>query len=192
MTEPAPAEITAYLDVTTGTPEGVDVIFIPGTRIAEPAQIAATMLDHDVASVAVLTGGINPRTGRREARDHYHLLVEHGISPDRLVVEDESTNTLENVTMSLPLLQSHIGQFSTVLAITKWMHSRRVLMTLKANRPSGIRYYANTYAPQGVTRTNWADGPAAETVTHNWECIPRYLETGHLAEIALDEHGAYI
>jgi hypothetical protein len=59
MTEPAPAEITAYLDVTTGTPEGVDVIFIPGTRIAEPAQIAATMLDHDVASVAVLTGGIN-------------------------------------------------------------------------------------------------------------------------------------
>lgn len=191
--EPTTAEVTAYLDVTTGAPDGgVDVIFIPGTRFSDPARITATMLSQDVAPVAVLTGGINPSTGRREAQDHYRLLVDQGISPDRLIVEDRSTNTLENATLSLPLLRSRVGAVRTVLAVAKWMHSRRVLMTLKANWPSGIRYYAHTYAPRGVTQTNWADGPAADTVTHNWDCIPRYLKAGHLAEIVRDDQGGYI
>lgn len=187
MVDDHPAEIAAYLDVTTEVPPGgVDVLFIPGTRHTEPARIAARMLDQQVAPIAVLTGGINHVTGMRESREHYRLLLEHGIAADRLIIEDQSTNTLENVTLSLPLLRERSTRINSVLAICKWMHSRRVLMTLKRNWPPGIRYYAETYAPHGVTPTNWHSNPAASTVTHNWDCIPRYLAAGHLAELTPD------
>lgn len=188
-TEPTVAEITDYLDATTGIPAaGADVIFVPGTRHTEPALITAELLARDVAPVAVLTG-VNPHTGLPEAREHHRILVEQGIDPARLIVEDRSTNTLENAVLSLPLLQARVGDFRTVLAITKWMHSRRVLMTLKANWPAGLRFHAHTYAPWGVTPDNWADGAGAEPVRHNWTCIPRYLAAGHLTEIVRDGDG---
>ena len=58
------------------------------------------------------------------------------------------------------------------------MHSRRALMTLKRQLPSGIRYYAHTYAPENVTRENWYLKSALDgaNVLKNWEAIPRYLE----------------
>lgn len=185
-------EAADYLDASTTDPvDGVDVIFVPGTRLPDPARIAADLLTRRVAPLAVLTGGVNRASGQVEAREHYRLMHELGIPAEQLIVEDRSTNTLENVTMAWPLLRERCAEVTSVLAVAKWMHSRRVLMTLKRNWPSGIRYYARTYAPNGVGRENWLDTPAASTVWHNWDCIPRYVAAGHLSEITLD-NGAYV
>lgn len=192
MGEHSDAEIAAYLDATTRVPDGgVDLIFVPGTRLVEPALIAANMLRAHVAPVAVLTGGVNERTGLGEAEEHCRVITKWGIPGDRLIVEDQSTNTLENARLSLPLVLSRCGKPLRVLAIAKWMHSRRVLMTLKRNWPPGIRYYAFTYVPDGVTQSNWFDGPSSADVLRNWEAIPTYMAAGHLAEITR-HGGAYV
>lgn len=186
------AEVADYLDASTPEPVGgVDVIFVPGTRLPDPARIAADLLARRVGRLAVLTGGINRATGQCEAQEHHRLMLELGVSAERLIVEDRSTNTLENVTMAWPLVRERCPEVTTVLAVAKWMHSRRVLMTLKRNWPPGIRYYARTYAPDGVDRENWLDSSAASTVWHNWESIPRYVSAGHLSEVTLDG-GAYV
>lgn len=57
-------------------PDGVDVIFIPGTRLQEPARLAADLLARRLAPFAVLTGGINRVSGKCEAREHYRLMRE--------------------------------------------------------------------------------------------------------------------
>lgn len=36
--------IAAYLDATTATPEHADLIFVPGTRLRDPATIVAALL----------------------------------------------------------------------------------------------------------------------------------------------------
>lgn len=67
------------------------------------------------------------------------------------------------------------------------MHSRRVLMTLKEHLPAAIRYYACTYAPEGVTREAWIrEGEVssqAADVMGNWWNIPAYLAKGDIQEI---------
>jgi hypothetical protein len=58
-------------------------------------------------------------------------------------------------------------------------------MTLKRHLPAGIRYSVATYEVEGVGRSGWhlLDEKRVRSVLKNWECIPVYLEWGHLAEV---------
>jgi len=179
--------ITTYLDAATPVSERADLIFVFGSRQRTPAQLAAELYTQQIAPLIVLTGGINRSLGFNEAEAHHAILIEAGIPAEHIILENRSTNTYENVTFALPLIEEVLPQASihSVLAVCKWMHSRRAVMTLKRQLPGGVRYYAHTYAPENVTRENWylnarVDGA---NVLKNWEAIPRYLEWGHLAEI---------
>lgn len=183
-------KITAYLDAATPLPAQADLIFVPGTRLPTPALIAADLFKRGIAPYIVVTGGENRYTGVNEANAHLAILLEQGISPDQVIVENRATNTLENVTFSLPFIQAKVDvtTLHTMLVVAKWMHSRRVLMTLKRHMPHPVRYYAHTYDPEGITRENWPLNPHLESanVMKNWQNIPRYLEWGHLAEVTRD------
>jgi uncharacterized SAM-binding protein YcdF (DUF218 family) len=183
-------KITAYLDATTPLPTRADLLFVFGTQFLTPAQLAVDLYHQQRAPLVVLTGGVNRITGRNEADYHFAFLVESGVPPQCIIVENRSTNTLENVTFSLPLIAQKLPLTSirSVLAVCKWMHSRRALMTLKRQLPHGIRYFAHTYDPNGITRKNWPLDPGSESanVLKNWERIPQYLEWGHLEEITRD------
>lgn len=180
-------KITSYLDATTPLPPKVDLIFIPGTRLRVPADMAAELYAGGLAPYIVVTGGEN-RAGVPEARTHFAILTNAGVSAEQVIVEDRSTNTLENVTFALPLIEAKmpLASLTTILVICKWMHSRRVLMTLKRHFPRGIRYYAHTYEPEGITRNNWHRHPQGAKVLKNWERIPQYLEWRHIEEIIRD------
>jgi uncharacterized SAM-binding protein YcdF (DUF218 family) len=184
-------KITSYLDATTPLPKNSDLIFIPGTRLSTPAMIAADLFKRGIAPYIVVTGGENRYTGNNEAYAHQTILMQQGVYSDRVIVESRSTNTFENVTFALPLIQEKIDLMSlrSVLIIAKWMHSRRVLMTLKRHLPQLVRYYAHTYEPEGITRENWYQNPRAESanVLKNWENIPQYLEWEHIEEVTRDE-----
>lgn len=192
----SPGSITQYLDATTHTPDDADLIFIPGTRLLDPAQIAATLMSDGIASLVVVTGGINKVTRINEATTLHNELIAHGVPPNQILVESRSTNTLENVQYAWPLIADRIGSrpLKSVLAVCKWMHSRRVLMTLKANFPSGIAYYAHTYIPDGVTRETWSQTneiPQTGNVLSNWHNIPQYLNQGDITEITRADDGSW-
>lgn len=176
-------DIIAYLDVTTPLPARADVIFVFGTRLDTPAHRAAALWHQGIAPFIVLTGGDNRHTGLNEAQAHRRILLDAGVPEKHLIVEDRSTNTLENVTFALPLIQARVKSLRVVLAVCKWQHSRRALMTLRKHLPDGVRYYADTY--EQFPRTD-DKNPA---IMKNWESIPRYLEKGHLAPIERDGDG---
>lgn len=176
-------DIIRYLDVSTPLPVHADVIFVFGTRLSTPALRAAELWQQNIAPFIVLTGGKNRYTGENEAQAHRQILLDAGVPKSRLIVEDRSTNTLENVTFALPLILEQVETLKSVLAICKWHHSRRALMTLKKHLPSGVRYYADTY--EQFPRSE-VDNPA---IMKNWDSIPRYMEKGHLAPITPDGDG---
>ena len=157
------ARITAYLDATTPLPAYADLMFVFGARQLAAAELAAELFHRKLAPLIVVTGGRNPATGLVEADQFFAYLTQAGIPAENIIVENRSTNTLENVVFSIPLIEQKLALASlkTVLAVCKWNHSRRALMTLKRHFPSGIRYYASTYVPDGITRENWPGHPRA-------------------------------
>jgi uncharacterized SAM-binding protein YcdF (DUF218 family) len=190
MSEPGPdlRAIARYLDVHTG-PAPADLAFVFGTRLPDPVPLALALYRQGLAPLIVLTGGPNRLTGVVEAHAHRDALAAAGVAERDMLVEDRSTNTLENVTLALPLLAGRLEgrRVSRVLAVVKWYHSRRALMTLRAHLPAGVRYYAATYEPPGLGRAEWhTHEQGRQQVLGNWQAIPRYRERGHLHEIERD------
>lgn len=190
MTPAERERIRSYLDATTGLPARADLIFVFGTRLPEPGPIAVELWRRGIAPHIVFTGGPNRVTGIVEAHAHRDFALAAGVPASQIIVEDRSTNSHENVQGAIPLIEAALGgsRAIAVIAVCKWMHSRRALMTLKAGLPAGGRYWAHSYAPEGISRDNWwqVGDEARSAVLKNWQRLPDYLERGHVAEIARD------
>jgi len=188
------AERVAEFLAAEAAPGQADLAFVFGTRHGEPAYIAADLARRGVVSYVTLTGGHNRLTGENEALAHLAILVREGVPPERIIVENSSTNTLENVTFALPKIAARLplDSIQAVVVVTKWYHCRRAIMTLKRHLPPGIRYFTRSYEPRDVTRQDWyLRAEAARRVLKEWQCIPAYLQQGHLAEIRR-EGGAFV
>lgn len=93
--------ITQYMDVTAVSEEA-DLLFLFGTMLPAPAYMAADAFARNRIKYIVLTGGNNRYTGVNEAESHLQILLEGGVPRERIMVENESRNTRENVLFALP------------------------------------------------------------------------------------------
>lgn len=180
--------IERYLDVQMGSiDEGAcDLAFVFGTKLETPMPIVAELLGREKVARVLLTGGVNKATGVVESMAHKELLLKMGIAEERILTETRSKNTQENVTFGLEKLWSifRYKEINRIVAITKWYHARRALMTLKAQLPKHIELCNVSYEPPECTRENWTKSPEAIwLVTKEWKTIPQYQEFGHLAEL---------
>lgn len=107
-TAPTRAHVAHYLDATTEVPETADFIFVPGTRLLDPARIAAELMNAKIAPLVVVTGGINRATGANEAVALHAELIARGVAPEQVLVEDRSTNTLENVVHAWKVVEGQL------------------------------------------------------------------------------------
>lgn len=185
--------ITQYMDVTAITQEA-DLLFLFGTMLPEPAHLAVDAFRLNRVKYVVLTGGINRHTGINEADAHLQILLSNGIPEERIIVENESRNTRENVLFALPQMMKKLDLDSvqSIMVLTKWHHCRRAMMTLKRHLPLGTRYYTLAYEQKGITRSGWWQHQEGYSrVIHNWQAIQDYLKRDHIAEVQW-ENGAYI
>jgi uncharacterized SAM-binding protein YcdF (DUF218 family) len=186
--EQAAARIVAYLDLDA-PPERADLAFVFGTRHAQPAHIAAGLFRQGIVEWVVFTGGKNRLNGQPEAQSHLEIALAQGVPRQRIIVESASNNTLENVVLALPMLEDCgiVTELRSVVAVCKWYHCRRAVMTLKAHLPEGVRYYTQTYEPEDVRRDGWPQNPQALRRVHKeWQALPRYLAQGDIAEVRFD------
>lgn len=179
--------IERYLDCQQGLVDGkFDLAFVFGTKLDTPIPLVAELLGRRQVERVLLTGGMNKNSGSVESAVHAERLIEMGISADRIITEARSKNTLENVSFGLDKLWSlfRYHEINRILAVTKWYHSRRALMTLKAQLPKHIEVVNLSYEFAGCTRANWRDNQdASQLVLKEWKTIPKYLEFGHLVEL---------
>ena len=140
------------IDARADGPAPSDVIFIFGTRMDAPAVIAAELFHCGFAPLVVATGGAGrPHDHLNEATHHLELLIRAGVPHAAVLVEDRSTNTVENVQFALPPIEARIGPPRSVIAVVKW-HHRRALVTLARYAPTIERLYAAAYQPDSVTQ----------------------------------------
>lgn len=93
--------------------ENLDYIIVLGAQMkpAGPSAVLQFRLDaaydyltENENTVCILSGGQGSNEPCSEAEGMYQYLIGRGIAPERLMMEDQSTNTLENISYSMALI----------------------------------------------------------------------------------------
>jgi uncharacterized SAM-binding protein YcdF (DUF218 family) len=188
------ARTARFLGIESDEPEQADIAFDFGDQFLDSAYIAADLFKRGMVRYVLVSGGYNKVTHANEAESHLAVLVAEGVPPERIILENEATNTYESALLSLRKVKEQLNPatIKSVVAITKWYHCRRAVMTLKRNWPERIRYYTKTYEPEGISRLEWHLHPAlTQRVLKELDKIQEYLEDGYIAEIEIED-GAWV
>ncbi|MFC1638746.1 YdcF family protein [Patescibacteria group bacterium] len=178
-------QITEYIFLPPD-PKPCDIGFVFGTRLAGPVDRAYEAFALGLVPRLLLSGGANRHTGVVEADWMAAELEVLGVPPDRLLLENRSTNSLENVMFSRDLVAERLAPDAvrSILVIAKHFHVRRAMMTLKRHFPAGTALRAFPYEVLGFTRDNWHESEVGrEKVLAEWKKIPKYFAKGDIEEL---------
>lgn len=178
--------IGAYMLVRTAIAPA-DLCFVFGTRHAEDefADAVAEHFHRRYFPRIVIAGGATLDQPIAESDDMKQRLVARGVPASRILCEQASTNTGDNVLKALPLIEAEIGlgNISSLIAVGKISSSRRYLMTLKRHWPE-VRRMLLPVNYFGVPAERWWESEAFRVrVLREWEKIPRYIEQDFLVEL---------
>lgn len=149
-------EISEYLFVQDD-PTPADLILVFGGKRLERAERAAELYKAGLAPRIFITGGDKREIGVCEAerlRDH---AVALGVPAEAITVECESVNTLENVRMSVAVIEESMGwrNLKNVILISSPHHLRRVKHALAHYIPRAVQLTCVPDTRTDVTRDNW-------------------------------------
>lgn len=118
-------------------PQGLDYIVVLGARVngREPSgalrnriEVAVEYLQANEGTIAVLSGGQGSDEEISEAQCMYEQMIARGIDPNRLILEDRSTDTSENLRFSRALIPD---EDATIGIVTNNFHMFRSLALAK-------------------------------------------------------------
>lgn len=95
-------------------------------------------------AIIVASGGQGPNEKISEAEAIYRFLVENGITEERIIKEDKSTNTSENIVYSKVILDEYFDREYTACIVTNYFHAYRGRSLAKINGINANSYNAFT------------------------------------------------
>ena len=138
-------------------PQAADCIIVPGAKVVgdAPSRSLQSRLDRAVAlyhagmgEAVIVCGGQGHNEARSEASVMRDYLVQAGIPQERIVVEDQSLNTRENLRFARRLMQAH-GWQSAVIA-TSDFHAARTLATARQEGLTEVSIAKARYTWPGI------------------------------------------
>ena len=122
----------------TTAPDGVECIVIlgalvngeqPSPALARRIEAAYDYLERNPQTVAVLSGGMGDGESITEAECMRRELAARGISEDRLILEDKSRDTAENIKNTLAIIGDRYG---SIALVTNNFHIYRAMRLAEA------------------------------------------------------------
>lgn len=109
----------------------------PSSLLAERIKTAYKYLNANPESPCIVSGGKGSDESISEAQCMYQELVRMGISPDRIYIEDRSTNTRENLAFCKEIMeQENLGD-TVVLVTNSWHEFRASLIASEIDLQCG-------------------------------------------------------
>lgn len=176
-------KITDYMFLDSD-PQKADIAILFGTRHNEPSDVFADLYNKKIVRKVVITGGTNRVTGSNEAEEITKELKQRGINCKDILLENKSTNSLENVLFSKQVIDDKIGlkNITDIIYITKHYHARRALLTLKKYFPKQINFHPVIYSIYDFDKTNWQKSEIGKKkILGEYEKIRKYQENGDIA-----------
>lgn len=102
----------------------------PSLMLQRRLDAALNYLKEHPSTSAILSGGKGPGEDITEAQCMFNYLIEHGISRDRLYLEDRSENTMENIQYSKEILRE-FSEGEDIAIITNEFHQYRAGLLAK-------------------------------------------------------------
>jgi uncharacterized SAM-binding protein YcdF (DUF218 family) len=119
--QPLPAAPAAIVVLGSGTPNGK-----PSPTLAARLDMALAQAARYPQALVLVSGGVDFRGTISEAQIMGDYLRANGISAARIVQEERSTSTEENLRFALPLLEQHgVTSQSPMLIVTSDFHALR-------------------------------------------------------------------
>ena len=133
--------ITQTVFVPSDLHPAADLLFIFGTSTIDSDALESVARDcqrgrFPKVMVTGLSGRLYSETGKPVAHIMRDELIARGVPSDLILVQDRSTNTLEDVAFSLDVLEKHSISPESIAFLCKAHHSGRCLRTLKKIFPS--------------------------------------------------------
>ena len=148
--------------MVSAAPAGLDYLIVLGARVngAEPSlalktrvEAAVEYLNENPDTLVIASGGQGEDEEISEAECMISLLREAGISEERIIREDQSTSTAENIRFSYALMQD---ETATVGIVTNGYHMFRAKLIARSHgiHPiSGVSAYSSILMlPHNMTR----------------------------------------
>ncbi|MDE0685787.1 MAG: YdcF family protein [Candidatus Poribacteria bacterium] len=155
--------ITQTVFVTSDLHPAADLLFIFGTSTIDGEILESVARDCQQGHfpkvlVTGLSGRLYNETGKPVAHIMRDELIARGVPSEVILVQDRSTNTLEDVAFSLDVLEKHGISPESIAFLCKAHHSGRCLRTLRKFFPSQtlspVTYVAE-YERVKVSREDW-------------------------------------
>lgn len=167
-------------------PHKADIAIIFGTRHKEPVDVFFGLYNKKIVRKVLITGGTNRVTGSNEAEEIASGLNQRGISSEDILLENKSTNSLENVVFSKEIIDAKIGlhNITDIIYITKHYHAKRALLTLKKYFPKHITFHTMIYSLYDFDKSNWHESEIGKKkILDEFEKIKRYQEKGDITDV---------
>jgi uncharacterized SAM-binding protein YcdF (DUF218 family) len=185
---PDAAEIAAInaTHLITTPLKPADLLFLFGTREDEAlrAETASRLWRDGLFRTAIVSGGMTPGSHLSECAVIKPVMVQGGIPADRILEEHRATNTGENVTFSLPIIDAAIGlkNIRSVICLGNTWTGRRYAMTLHRHWPE-VEKMLLTVDNFTTPRERWhEDAEFRRRVLAEWNKIESYKARGFIGE----------
>lgn len=100
----------------------------PSPQLKERLETALAYIQQNPHITAIVTGGKGANEAEPEADVMARYLVERGVAINRIIVENQSTTTIENFTFALKMVET-----DTAIIVTNDYHMYRAKRTAKQN-----------------------------------------------------------
>ena len=110
----------------------------PSTAMAARLEAACEYLSENPDSVCIVSGGQGKDEPCTESSVMYSYLVQRGIDPERIYMEDKSTNTQENMEYSMEIIKEN-GLSTDIAVATDGYHEYRAMnYAREAGQKAGV------------------------------------------------------
>ena len=169
-----------------------DLLFIFGTSTIDSDALESLARDcqqgrFPKVMVTGLSGRLYSETGKPVAHIMRDELITRGVPSDVILVQDKSTNTLEDVAFSLDVLEKHDISPESIAFLCKAHHSGRCLRTLRKFFPSQtlspVTYLAK-YEGVKISKEDWYQHEVSKgRVYGEYLRIIEYSKRGDIAHL---------
>jgi uncharacterized SAM-binding protein YcdF (DUF218 family) len=163
-----------------------DLLFLFGTREGVERRVdAACQLWRDgFFRWAIVSGGVTPGDTATECAVIKTAMVARGIPAESILEEHRATNTGENVTFSLPIIDARLGltNIRSVICLGNTWTARRYPMTLHRHWPKVEKMLITVNSFETPEHLWHTDRAFCARVIEEWDKIEPYLRKGFIAK----------
>lgn len=172
--------------------KSVDVIWALGSHDLRVADRVAELYHAGHAPLVVMSGGLGNFTDgvfkKPEAELFAERAIELGVPADAILIENESTNTGENVQFSKRLLEGNGHEVRTVIAVQKPYMERRTFATVAQQWPEvEVLVSSPQVAYDEYFTEEISEGMVKQILVGDFQRIVEYPAKGFMIEQPISE-----